>query len=160
METTVQLQEPFSYALWLPVLLSLIVFGYLIFLIVSKIVEKAKQREPKKAPEVKVVVPPVDIEQLKLKYIQEVNRIEAELAQGSITSRDAYQKMSMCIRSFVYEATRINVQSCTLQDIRKLNMPSLENLIAEYYIPEFAQDSVGDVSAALQKTRRAIETWN
>lgn len=160
METTIQLQDPFQYSFLLLAFLSLIVFGYLIFLIVSKIVEKAKAKKPKVVAPPPVIKKPVDIGLLKSKYIAQVNNIELGLDQGAVGCRDAYQQMSMCIRSFVNEATGINVQSCTLQDIKALNMPALETLIQEYYAPEFARDSIGDAKASLEKTRRAIETWN
>lgn len=38
-------------------------------------------------------------------------------------------------------------------------MPELYYLVAEYYAPEFARKSDGDVRASLEKTRSLIERW-
>ena len=67
--------------------------------------------------------------------------------------------MSMCIRKFVHAVTGIKVQNYTLGDIGGLNMPGLYNLVSEYYSPEFARKSEGDVINSLAKTRSMIEQW-
>ena len=67
--------------------------------------------------------------------------------------------MSRCIRGFVHAATGIRVQNYTLYNIERLNMPELYYLVAEYYAPEFARKSDGDVRTSLEKTRSLIERW-
>lgn len=160
MKTTVSLQEPFSYALW-PIIavgvLILICVGILLFPVIKKMFKRKKTSKPKQVMEVKKVK---DISKIKNKYLNELGLIEMELADNRISIRESYMKMSACIRGFVYEVTGIEVLSYTLQDIQRLNMPLLEELIKEFYLPEFAVKSVGDGMASLQKTKRAIERWN
>ena len=63
--------------------------------------------------------------------------------------------ISVLIRLFVYELTGLEVQSCTLKDIKKLNIPVLYELIKEYYDPEFSKISKGNI-----KTKEVISRWN
>ncbi len=159
MKTTVELQEPFSYAIWPIIVIGIILAGYLIYLLIRKRMRLGKH---KKAIE-KVVVKQrtwADIAQIKANYIRELEKIKSDLCSNQLTTRDAYQQMSMCIRRFVYDVTGIKVQNYTLEDIRRLNMTVLEELIMEYYTPEFAKESMGNSMESIEKTKRAIEKWN
>lgn len=157
METSVKLQEPFSYAIWPVIVLGVIVAAFLVYFIIVK-VRKRKQEKP----QIPVIMQksPEEIAVIKSKYIKELYQIENALKAEKISIRTAYQNMSVCIRKFVHAVTGIKVQNYTLQDIKVLNMPMLEELIAEYYAPEFALKSVGDVSNSIEKTKRVIEKWN
>lgn len=158
MQTSVTLQEPFSYAVLPMILVGALIFFYGIYLLVS-----VSKKQHKKTPICQTLNKPnagTDIRTIKIKYLTELENIKQELWREQITTREAYQKMSRCIRQFVYEVTGIQVQNYTLQDIRQLHMPSLEALIAEYYAPEFAVTSLGDSTASLERTKRAIELWN
>lgn len=158
MKTSVTLQEPFSYSILPIVIVGALVICYGIYLIVS-----ALQKQKKKKPITQIqrkTISATDMKSIKNKYLAQLEAIKQELWKEQITTRQAYQKMSLCIRQFVYEATGIQVQNYTLQDIRQLQMPGLEALIAEYYAPEFAVISFGDSNASLEKTKRAIELWN
>lgn len=159
MKTSVKLQEPFSYAIWPVIVVGVIFAGYVIYLFVRKRMESAKH---KKATEGQVVRQQTkkDIAKIKLRYIEKLEKIKSSLYNKELTTREAYQRMSMCIRKFVYEVTGIKVQNYTLEDIRQLNMPVLEELIMEYYIPEFAIESIDNSVESIEKTKRAIEKWN
>lgn len=158
MQTSVTLQEPFSYAILPMILVGALIFFYGIYLLVS-----VSKKQHKKAPICQTPNKPnhgTDIRTIKIKYLTELENIKQELRREQISTREAYQKMSLCIRQFVHEVTGIQVQNYTLQDIRQLHMPSLEALIVEYYAPEFAVTSLGDSTASLERTKRAIELWN
>ena len=159
MKTSVKLQEPFSYAIWPVIVVGVIFAGYVIYLFVRKRMESGKH---KKATEGQVVRQQTkkDIAKIKLRYIEKLEKIKSSLYNKELTTREAYQRMSMCIRKFVYEVTGIKVQNYTLEDIRQLNMPVLEELIMEYYIPEFAIESIDNSVESIEKTKRAIEKWN
>lgn len=158
MNTTVSLQDAFSYALW-----PIIVLGSALFIIASILVglhfyRKYKHRKPKPKP-VKVVAKQVNIQALKAKYLRELEKLEHEFSTEKITLRQAYQQISVVIRRFVFEATGIKVQNYTLDEIKTAHMPSLEALVAEYYSPEFAKQSKGDFMESLGKTKKVIEQW-
>lgn len=105
-------------------------------------------------------VKPVNKQKIKQKYIKKLNEVEQKILNNKITIRSAYQSTSFIIRCFVYEMTNIKVQNYTLNDISKLNMPILYELIQEYYVPEFSEQSIGNIKSSIEKTRKVIEKWN
>lgn len=158
MKTSVTLQEPFSYSMIPMIVVGTLVALYGIYLIISIL-----QKQPKKkiaTPVPKKIISPADIRTIKSKYLAELENIKQALWTQQISTRDAYQKMSLCIRHFVYEVTGIQVQNYTLEDIKGLHMPGLEALIAEYYAPEFAMTSMSDSTSSIERTKRVIELWN
>lgn len=129
---------------------------YLGIRLIMKYMHNAKHAGP-------VVVKQVsqqDVQRIKGRYISELSRIENELIRSRMSVREAYQRMSECIRGFVFDVTGIRVQNYTLQDIQELNIPILSELIVEYYAPEFAQRSKGNVNDSINKTKWVIERWN
>ncbi len=159
METSVGLQEPFSYELWPVVVSFLFVLFIIVFFVVSFVMKKMKNGANGNVPVVQYRNPN-RIAYIKSKYLKEISKIENDYEHNKISVRTAYQKMSKCIRKFVHEMTGIRVHNYTLQDIKALNMPLLEELIEEYYAPEFAKRSEGNTKSSLEKTKRAIERWN
>lgn len=158
MEISVKLQEPFSYAVWPVICLGVIVIGGLIWFSILMLRKSMRNKPAVKAPRIKQRTPE-QIAHIKGKYLHELGRIESDFSANKLNHRAAYQKMSVCIRKFVYEVTGIKVQHYTLSDIRRLNMPMLETLIIDYYTPEFSRMSAGDVRSSINKTKRVIEGW-
>jgi len=101
-----------------------------------------------------------NIIEIKQKYIKILIDLEKKLDNNNISIREAYQKLSSAIRYFVYEVTNIKVQNYTLQDIKKLDMPILYELVEEYYVPEFSEKSIGNIKLSIEKTRKVIEKWS
>lgn len=158
MKTSITLQEPFSYSMIPMIVVGTLVALYGIYLIVSILQKQPKKKIATAVP--KKIISPADIRTIKSKYLAELENIKQALWTQQISTRDAYQKMSLCIRHFVYEVSGIQVQNYTLEDIKGLHMPGLEALIAEYYAPEFAMTSMSDSSASIERTKRVIELWN
>ena len=157
MKTSVELQGPFSYLIiW--VILALLFIAATVFFQVflrkklGDSIKKEKQIRIKKIAE-------TTLEGLKRKYIGELTCIEMDLRNQNITVRQAYQKMSLCIRMFVFDVTGIKVQRYSLSEIRRVNIPQLTQLVREYYEPEFALESRMDVMSSLGRTRGVIESW-
>ncbi|MCR5105988.1 MAG: hypothetical protein K6B68_16280 [Eubacterium sp.] len=157
MKTSVELQAPFQYMiLWL-ILAVLFIAGVII---AQVLLRKRLGDRLKKAKQIKLKrIAESTLEGLKKKYIGELTCIEMDLRNQKITVRQAYQKMSICIRLFVHDVTGIKVQKYTLSEIKKVNMPQLTNLVREYYEPEFALESRTDVMGSVQRTRAVIESW-
>lgn len=158
MKTSVALQEPFSYSLLPIVVLSMLVLAYGIYLFCSHVLQK-KKREAEQKPEHRPISKK-ELALIKQTYLTELENIRQAAYREQITTRETYQHMSRCIRQFVYEVTGIKVPNYTLFDIRKVHMPHLESLIAEFYQPEFASISQGDSDTAYEKAKRVIELWN
>lgn len=156
MQTSVDLQAPFSYSIY-PII---IVIALLILLTIYFFTRKNKyEKEINEIPEIKDVNLK-DLKSIKEKYLKKLDEIDYNLNNNKISIRIAYQNLSIVIRFFVYEVTNIKVQHYTLKDIEKLNIPILYELIQEYYIPEFSKHSLGNIKFSLEKTRKVIEKWN
>lgn len=157
METNVTLQNPLQFRLiWIILPILLIVASYLLWLYAKK-----KWPLPKKYKPLSIKTPPAFTRaQIRQKYLEKMNTLETSYQSGNITSRKAYQSLSSIIRNFVFEMTKIHVQNYTLAEIKTLNMPALSKLVEEYYEPEFARESNGEMLASLEKTRSVIASWN
>lgn len=158
MKTSVTLQSPFSYAILPMIVVGALIILYGTYLILCAI-QKHRNRNSATTAE-KRPASVFNIRSIQRKYLKQAEHIRQALSKNQLSTREAYQQMSLCIRNFVSEATGAQVQNCTLEDIRYLHMPELEALIAEYYVPEFAVNSQGDSAASLEKMKRIIELWN
>ncbi len=156
METTVKLQDLYAYSI-LPIsIIAILVIAITIYILIEKI---KKKKEIVKIEDVKIVEPK-NIKSIQNKYLKRLDNLRKKLELNRITTRVAYQGLSTLIRYFIYEVTDIKVQNYTLSEIETLNMPFLTELIQEYYAPEFAKQSIGDIKQAIEKTRKVVEKWN
>jgi hypothetical protein len=100
-----------------------------------------------------------DIIKIKKKYLYQIDTLSNELNSNKIKSRTAYNKLSVLIRSFIKEATDIDLLKSTLSEIKKKDTGVLYELIKEYYEPEFSPNNKGDINSSINKTRKVIEEW-
>ena len=159
MQTSINLQEPFTYSLIPLIIVIFLIIGVTIYLIKSR-----KMKEKLKVEETKVkIIPEKNIKNIpviKEKYLKQLDTIQEQYMNEKIELRKAYQRISESIRLFVFEVTDITTQNYSLEEIKKINIPSLYELIEEYYEPEFASKSIGDFNNSINKARRVIEQWN
>lgn len=158
MQTSVNLQEPFTYSVIPLIIMISAVIGmtcYLIYLVKTK-KTKVEQTKIEVIPEKNIKNIPV----IKEKYFRQLDSIEYKYINQMIELRKAYQLISEAMRLFVFEVTDVTTQNYSLKEIEKLGMPELYELIKEYYEPEFASKSVGDFKSSINKARRVINTWN
>ncbi len=157
MQTSIKLQEPFTYSI-----IPLIIVIFLVCTITCYLIYLNKKKIRKK-DSVKVVIPEKnikDIPVIKSKYLEQLDSIEYKYTNEMIELRKAYQLISESIRMFVFEITDITTQNYSLKEIKKLNIPNLYELIEEYYEPEFASKSIGDFGTSINKARRVVKEWN
>lgn len=152
MQIDVELQGLFSYSLFPIIVLLLILFIPIIFFLYKKCFSKKKDNF-----KVNLIK---DVNSIKYKYLNQLNELEKNLIDGNIDNRKAYQELSMLIRLFVYELTGMKLQTYSLKEIEKLNIPVLYELMYEYYNPEFSKVSKGNIKASIEKTKGVIEKWN
>lgn len=159
MQTTIKLQEPFTYSI-IPLIITiccvLAITFYLIYLNMKKKKVRVEEENVKVIPEKNIKNVPV----IKDKYLGQLNSIEYKYTNNMIDLRKAYQLISESIRMFVFEITDITTQNYSLKEIKKLNIPDLYKLIEEYYEPEFASKSVGDFGVSIEKARSVVKEWN
>lgn len=159
METSVGIQDAYSYALWPFYVLAGLIVAFVLAMFAASLIKKLlANRKPVKR-EKPVKQPVVNLLKLKTDCLTDLDVISKKLVAEKITLREAYQQVSARVRKFVFDATRINVQNYTLEEIRGLKMPQLEELVSEYYSPEFAWKSVGDFAESMSKTKKVVEQW-
>ncbi len=156
MNTKVQLQDMFSYSKLPIVIIGCLVVLYIVVRIAIVYIRKMIKNRARNARRPKVV----NIPKAKEKYLKKLDVLRNKFENGEVDIRGAYQRMSVIIRDYIYAVTGRSVISFTLEDVKKAGMPALQALMEEYYNPEFAKHSEGDVIASIEKTKRAIETWN
>lgn len=156
MQTSVKLQNPFSYSIYTIILLFIILI--IVLGLYFYFYKKKKNRILLETVEIKKLNEK-NIESIKNEYIEKINIMSKKIDNKEINNRKAYQELSSIIRLFVYEVANLKVQNYTLRDIKNLNMPILYELVKEYYVPEFSKNSMGNIKASLEKTRGVIEKW-
>ena len=158
MQITVELQDMFSYSsLLLALAVALVVVVGVIGLIVLLHRKKAKQPvEERIAP----VINTVPDNQVKEKYCAIINDLETKCRDGKVSNRKAYQELSKIIRHFVHEVTGIKVHHNTLDEIERLQMPELYEVVKECYAPEFSVDRKGNIYDTMNKARMVIKEWH
>lgn len=155
MESTVNLQEPFSYSIWPIIAAAVILLLLIAALVIIKLVHREKK--PKTEP---VVKEPFNLEKIRKKHLGRLAGLRTSVENDSVNLREAYQLLSSITRSFINAVTGIKVQNYTLAEIRKLQMPFLVELVEECYPPEFARMSVGDIKESIDRAERVIRGWN
>lgn len=158
MQVTTKLQGPFGYSsiyVAIPILIALATAAYFAYLKYQEYMKKKKEEEYQEALLHPKPLTAFRIAEIKNRYLEELDKIEK---QEDI--RKAYQDLSALIRNFVSEISRKNVTNLTLKEIDKKEMPALYNLIAEYYKPEFSENSISNIKESIINTRKVIEEWN
>ena len=165
METTVTLQPPFEYSLWVLVVFGVLLIAGIVLLVLA--LRKLKSNAPVQevAQDQPVYKNPgqITLYNAKRKYVSQIQQLLADYSGKKISKRDGYQKLSLIIRGFVHDTTRIDVTKCTLKDLKALKIPKLDTLIEEYYVPEFGEDARSvnsSLEASCNKAMGVIKSWN
>ncbi|MBQ9318723.1 MAG: hypothetical protein IJR82_03755 [Bacilli bacterium] len=151
MQVSTELRPMFSF----PSHCIIIIVGVVVLLTIIYLFLNRKKRSPKA-----IIPQKKDIVLIKQHYLNDINELEQKCKSRQISNRETYQKLSLLIRLFIFEMTSIKVQNYTLSEIEKINIPILSELVREYYNPEFASISNGDVMISIKKTREVIIRWN
>ncbi|RKM58120.1 hypothetical protein D6853_00870 [Butyrivibrio sp. X503] len=142
METTVTLRPPFEYSWWV-IAIGILLAALALFLLMRALYKIFyKKKEPKKEepkPEGYKRPMPQHLFIIKKKYIAGISKLKTQYEKDNLSKRDAYLKLSLMIRGYVHEATGIDVEKCTLTDVKKMGIRHLDKLMEEYYVPEFAE---------------------
>ena len=155
MQTSVSLQEPYSFSI-VPIIVLVIIAAALLFVLLFLKKNKEEQPEVKAIPQRNIK----NIPAIKNKHLRELEAIEYQYKSNKLELRKAYQMISENVRLFVFEVTDITTQNYSLMEIKKLNIPNLYETIAEYYEPEFSKKPSGDFINSVNKARRIINEWN
>lgn len=163
MRTSVGLQQPLPYPAWVPVagaalaLAALAALFVMRYVLTGRIRGLAAARRPKAGPG--VVTMPFDLNEAKWRYMSRLDALLAAYGRGEVDTRVAHEEISRVVRSFVREATDIDVDEWTLADARRSPWPQLAELIAICYEPEFAEHPVADPRPGIEHAKAVIWSW-
>lgn len=161
MVTTVKQQPPFEYYWWV-VMIAIIILAIGLALLLYSLNKYFELGLFSKKNKLIQKPPRKELIQLKNEYAEKLRKLGWEYNAGEKSKREAYQRLSLLIRGFVHEATGINVENYTKKEIKKLGMPQLDRLMAEYYVPEFAEDERAkhkDFIASCNAALGVIGSW-
>ncbi|MCR5556619.1 MAG: hypothetical protein K6F75_03545 [Butyrivibrio sp.] len=99
---------------------------------------------------------------IKDRYTRQLQELMTSYTNKKISKREGYQRLSLLIRGFVSDATGINVENYTKTEILNCGYKSLDSLMNEYYVPEFAEGERAqnrDFAASCNKTMKVIKSW-
>ena len=165
METTVTLQPPFNYSFWVLVVFCVLLAAAIVAIIIAlkkmksgTVVQEIVEQKP-------VYKNPgqITLYNAKRKYVLQIQNLLADYSDHKISKRDGYQKLSLIIRGFVHDTTKVDVTKCTLRDLKALGIPKLDTLIEEYYVPEFGEDARSlekSLEASCNRAMGVIKSWN
>ena len=158
MQTSVKLQDMMSYSVIMTIVaVVMIVLPVIIFIILklTKFKPKQKVKKVKAAPVKKKVDPAV----LRSMYLEKIKEVETRYNTSLIDFRQAYIELSSIVREYCSEASGVPANSLTLRELEVLNVPSLFNLIKEFYEPEFAPASDRDINQSFRNAREVVNSW-
>ncbi len=164
MVTTVTLREPFEYYIWVIVLAALFMILALVLLFFAAKRIYAQHAETVKNAVPRIVKPaPRQLQIIKIDYEKRLSDLATGYSGKTIGRREAYQRLSSTIRGFVAEVTGIDVERYTKTEIAAFGIKSLDKLMDEYYVPEFAEDEKGVSKNFLFSCENAlgvVRKWN
>lgn len=149
MQIKTELNDMFSYSLFPVIILFVITVIFLLYLIIINNNKKHNIITPNKKK----------LLNIKNNYLNNLDILLNDYSNNIISKREAYHRLSLSIRNFIYETTNIKVQYFTLEDIKSIDIPILYDLVSEYYNPEFSRKSEGNFYDSIEKTRMVISRW-
>ena len=149
MQIKTELNDMFSYSLFPVIILFVITVIFLLYLIIIKNNKKYNIITPNKKK----------LLNIKNNYLNNLDILLNDYSNNIISKREAYHRLSLSIRNFIYESTNIKVQYFTLEDIKSIDIPILYDLVSEYYNPEFSRKSEGNFYDSIERTRMVISRW-
>ena len=153
MEITHDLEAPFTYS-WsivyiLITILVIVILAYVIFILKPFFYKKFIK-----------VFRKSQIPNLKKVYIHKLEKLRNDVEKGKIENRESFVKLSALIREFIEKTTDLDILSLSKAEAKKLKIKDLGLLMDEYYPPEFAKYSKGDIINSIGRTIEVIKKWN
>ncbi len=106
---------------------------------------------------------PTDVAGLRAAHLARVDTIEAQVRDGALPLRTAYQQLSEVVRGYAGAVTPLPATTMTLADLRAAGAHELAGTVALLYPPEFAPDQHGlaeqRFDRAVHEARTLVSTW-
>jgi len=143
--------------LWtvLALLLIVLVVGWLVFVLVFT---RRRATRGSSGTPFDPFAPPAP--SLLVTYLSLIDDVERGSAAGALQSREAHQRLSLLVREFAARSRGIRAPYMTLEDLQATRVGPLAATVGELYPGAFSPDAAGSVSAAAERARRLVRTWN
>lgn len=163
MDTSVTLQPPFDYPTWMIVasiiMLALVALANILLRAILPGNLKRREKTPGQGDGSPSAVPYFDINESKWRHVSRLDSLRAACLAGQVDNRVAHEEISRVARSFVHEATGVDVRDWTLEEIRRSPYASLAALIDICYEPEFAEHSNTNPIQSIDHAKAVIWSW-
>lgn len=101
----------------------------------------------------------VDVRSVKQKYLDLVDEVASEHVEGELDPRELSQRLSLVLRFFAHEASGIEAEVMTLEDMRHAQVPLVPGAVERYYPSSFMRKAKTDPEEAIEMARRVVATW-
>lgn len=130
--------------------------------VILRVVLPGRLREMRRKKQEDVAMPEVpyfDINESKWRHVSRLETLKVACQAGQVDNHVAHEEISKVARSFVHEATGVDVRDWTLEEIRRSPYASLTALIDICYEPEFAEHSNTDPLRSIEHAKAVIWSW-
>ncbi|MBO9627693.1 MAG: hypothetical protein J7484_15130 [Microbacterium sp.] len=102
------------------------------------------------------------LSQLRLEYLERVQRVEDDYRARRLTARNANYELSRVVRTFVNEYSGLEAPVLALDDLVARGVhPALIDAISRHYYPSiFRQGPAIDPLAGAEAARTVVRTWH
>ncbi|MFJ4223592.1 hypothetical protein [Microbacterium sp. NPDC089695] len=102
------------------------------------------------------------LSQLRVEYLERVQRIEDDYRARTLTARNANLELSRVVRTFVNEYSGLEAPVLALDDLRARGVhPALIDAVSRHYYPSiFRQGPSIDPLAGAEAARTVVRTWH
>lgn len=158
------LMPPIQYDLiWLVIAVSLVGLVVLFYTILLSLTSKIKPEDVIKPLPDDSNSPPVDrMGELKNRYVTQVLELQKKHDEGKVSTRKAFQSLSVLLRNFSHEYSKTGAFSMSLNDLERSSTPVvLTDKIRNFYPFAFEQaNKTGNVKLAVEDTLKVIQLWH
>jgi hypothetical protein len=141
---------------WMALAVALVVLVVLWYVFVWWVSRRA--RETVMVPDAEPVPVP-SREELRARYLALVDDVVASYDAGELSRRAAHGKLGALVRLYAQEASGVQADVMTLDDLTRARLGSIAHAVAVYYPAEFASVESGDVHRSADVAKRAVVSW-
>ena len=161
MENENSLFPPMQYELGWGIIAACLILLVIVFLItLLRMTRKAKPENP-----IAVLPKMANAEErlmlIKVKYSKNIENIRTSYRNNEISTRKAFQALSINLRNFTHEYSGSGAHAMTLTDLQQKNAPEiLKEKIYHYYPLAFEEaNRTGNIELAVNDALKVISLW-
>lgn len=99
-------------------------------------------------------------EQVRVKYIERIDDIEAAWRADELTPRQVAQRLGAVVREFARAAWGIRVDHMTLAELRAHRIEPIAAAVSRLYAAEFGKEDAMDAHEELSGARELVGRWS